>query len=271
MNRIAETYNQDPQREWSRLVRDPYHTLEFRVTWHYLQKYLPPTGKVLDGGGGPGRYALELCRAGYQVNLFDLSARLLEVARDKFRMEPEIVQRRLLESVEGDIRDLSYYPDSHFDVVLCLGGPLTHISEKAGREQAFAELVRVTRPGGIIAVAVVRYLAVLRTIMEQFTDELVIPSFQTLLDEGDTTGPTNTIWHFYRAAELRQQAEAHGLITLEMAGCQGLSTGMIAATNALAQDQAKWQRWLDLVVDTANDPALVDLAEHILYIGRKSG
>ena len=43
----------------------------------------------------------------------------------------------------------------------------------------------------------------------------------------------------------------------------------IAATNALAQDTAKWQRWVDLVIQTANDPALVDMAEHILYIGRK--
>ena len=58
--------------EWNRLVMDAYHSLEFLVTMHYLRKHLPETGKVLDAGGGPGRYAIELCRAGYAVILLDI-------------------------------------------------------------------------------------------------------------------------------------------------------------------------------------------------------
>ena len=58
--------------EWNRLVMDAYHSLEFLVTMHYLRKHLPETGKVLDAEGGPGRYAIELCRAGYAVILLDI-------------------------------------------------------------------------------------------------------------------------------------------------------------------------------------------------------
>ena len=61
--------------EWNRLVMDAYHSLEFLVTMHYLRKHLPETGKVLDAGGGPGRYAIELCRAGYAVILLDIDPR----------------------------------------------------------------------------------------------------------------------------------------------------------------------------------------------------
>lgn len=56
--------------EWNRLVKDAYHALEFLVTMHYLRKYLPETGKILDAGGGPGRYALELWSGGMTLRGF---------------------------------------------------------------------------------------------------------------------------------------------------------------------------------------------------------
>jgi ubiquinone/menaquinone biosynthesis C-methylase UbiE len=148
---IAEAYNRDPQREWQRLVKDPYHSLEFLVTMHHLRKHLPPTGKVLDAGGGPGRYALELCRAGYEVVLLDISSALIDLAREQFKAEPQAVQDRLREFHVGDVRDLSRFETGTFDAALCLGGPLTHISAAADRDRAVAELVRVARPGAAVS------------------------------------------------------------------------------------------------------------------------
>lgn len=63
--------------EWKRLVRNPYHRLEFDTTMHFLKKYLPNNGLLLDAGGGPGRYTIELAKLGYDIILFDLSPRLL--------------------------------------------------------------------------------------------------------------------------------------------------------------------------------------------------
>jgi hypothetical protein len=60
-------------------------------------------------------------------------------------------------------------------------------------------------------------------------------------------------------------------LQLAMAGCEGLSTGLAEATNLLGQDEAKWDRWVELVVETSSEPAVVDMAEHILYIGHASG
>jgi len=51
------------------------HRTEFAVTMRALADHLPPPpARVLDCGGGPGRYAIELARQGYEVTLFDLSA-----------------------------------------------------------------------------------------------------------------------------------------------------------------------------------------------------
>jgi hypothetical protein len=36
MNTVAGAYDKNTEREWQRLVKDPYHSLEFLVTMHYL-------------------------------------------------------------------------------------------------------------------------------------------------------------------------------------------------------------------------------------------
>lgn len=44
--------------EWERLTATPVGELEFETTCAYLNRHLPENGRVLDAGGGPGRYAL---------------------------------------------------------------------------------------------------------------------------------------------------------------------------------------------------------------------
>jgi len=62
MSVIKEFYDTHAEREWRRLFHDAYHRLEFIVTMHFLDKYLPKAGLILDAGGGPGRYTIELAK-----------------------------------------------------------------------------------------------------------------------------------------------------------------------------------------------------------------
>ena len=255
--------------EWNRLVKDAYNSLEFLVTMHYVRKHLPETGKILDAGGGPGRYTLELCRAGYEVVLLDIDPASITFAEEKIKLEPKSVSSRLIASVVGDIRNLSRFNTNHFDAVLCLGGPLTHISDETERIQATSELVRVAKPGAIVCIAVMGYLAMLRTVLSRASQELTMPRYWNLIKEGKGNNLVqDNLWHFFRASELQQLAESCGLTTLEMVGCEGLSTGLPAATNTVAEDPAKWERWVALVLETVTEPAIVDMAAHILYIGQ---
>lgn len=217
-------------------------------------------GKRGHAGGGPGRYSIELCRAGYNVVLLDLYSEYIALAKEKIKSEPEVVFNRLLEFVVGGIRDLSRFETNHFDAVLCLGGPLTHISDQAERITATSELVRVAKPGAVVCISVVGYLGMLRTVLMKASDELVESLYQKLMSRGDNL-VRGDVWHFFRADELRDLAESCGLTTLEVAGCEGLSTGLPEATNRLGEDEAKWKRWVELVLETSAEPAVVDMVE----------
>lgn len=266
---IVDAYNVDPEREWNRLTQDAYRSLEFTITWHHLRQHLPRFGHILDAGGGPGRYSLELCRAGYDVTLLDLSDGNIAFACQKFAAEPPEVQAHLRLATVGDVTALSLFADASFDVVLCLGGVLSHIQPADVRQNAMQELARVAKPSAIVAVTGVGYFAVLRTILMDCSHEILWDTWPDFLQMHDSIGPTQTDWHWFTAADLRGLAEASGLSLLTMAGCQGLSASLIEATNQLAEEPEKWQRWLDLLLQTSTNPAVVEMAEHILFIGQK--
>ncbi|MBI9045935.1 MAG: hypothetical protein JEZ06_15690 [Anaerolineaceae bacterium] len=61
------------EREWSRLKNPDDGAVEFAVTCHVLNKYLPANSRILDIGGGPGRYTIWLAQQGHRVVLADLS------------------------------------------------------------------------------------------------------------------------------------------------------------------------------------------------------
>lgn len=260
----ATDYNKNPEGEWNRLEKDAYHRIEYEVVTHYLKKYLPKSGKLLDAGGGPGRYTFRLAQQGYDVTLLDLSEGCIRLARHKLRMEFHTLSGSVSELLVGDVRDLSHFNNDSFDGTLCLD-PLTYLTDSKDRKRAITELVRVTKPTSPLFLGVRGFLAVLRTVLSRSSDTLVDKSFRELIKHGDIS-IGSVKGHFFRAQEIRMLAESCGLDTLEMAGCEGLSTGLWEATNAL-QDTDKWQNWLNVVMETSNQPSIVDFAEHILYVG----
>ena len=229
-----------------------------------MQKYLPKSGRLLDAGGGPGRYTFELARQGYDVTLLDLSEGCIRLAKHKLQTEFHALSGNVSDLLVGDVRDLSHFSNDSFDGTLCLD-PLTYLTDSEDRKQAITELIRVTKPTAPLFLGVRGLLAVLRTVLSRSNDTLVDKSFKELIEHGDIS-ISSVKGHFFRAREIRTLAESCGLDTLEMAGCEGMSTGMWEATNAL-QDTNKWRNWLNLVIETSNQPAIVDFAEHILYVG----
>ena len=154
MTNVEQYYDADAEKEWVRLDRD---RVEFAVTLRAFDEYLPAApARVLDIGGGPGRYAIELTRRGYDVTLADISEVELSIAREK-SAEAGVA---LSGVTKADARDLGAFADGSFDAVLLMG-PLYHLLEEADRQTAVSEAVRVARPGGIVmATNITRYAAI---------------------------------------------------------------------------------------------------------------
>ena len=255
--------------EWKRLKQDAYHQLEFIVTNHFLAKFLPKKGLVLDAGGGPGRYTIDLAKKGYDVVLLDLVKEMLEIA--KKQVNKERVQHKVKRMVEGSVTDLSTFIDETFDAVLCLGGPLSHLLNSDQRETAVKELVRVAKKGAPLFVSVIGRFGLLKTILKGFSEEMKYCRHH--LEVGDYTpgvqGKGFTAAHWFTPEELQGLFEKQNVETLDLVALEGLSSHLEEATNRLYEDKEKWNMWVDIVIRTCNQPSIVGTAEHILYVGKK--
>ena len=100
---VKSFYATEVRYEWRRLVQDAYHSLELLTTLRYLEKYLPKEGHILDAGGGPGRYTMELAQRGYQVTLLDLTPENVAFAG-------RMIQRRGLEAARQGSGRLDHRP-----------------------------------------------------------------------------------------------------------------------------------------------------------------
>jgi SAM-dependent methyltransferase len=112
--------------------------------------------RVLDMGCGAGRHAFEMLRRGGHVMAFDQDADelagVLEIS-GAMRDAGEVPAGTEVDIKQGDALEMPF-ADEEFDRVVA-AEVLEHIPED---RRAIAELVRVLRPGGTLAVTVPRWL-----------------------------------------------------------------------------------------------------------------
>jgi SAM-dependent methyltransferase len=268
-DQVREYYVKDSVREWKRLVRDPFHRIEFDTTMLFLKKYLPKKGLILDAGGGPGRYTVELARLGYDVVLLDFVPELLQIAGRKIKKEK--VQDKVKETVEASIENLAMYENNTFDAVLCLGGALCHLVNKKRRQKAVNELVRTAKGGAPIFVSVIGRLAIcINSIVYLWPEMLKAPDvFRKYTTTGDYLGG----WgfapaHFYSIEELRKEFERE-TTTLQMVGLEGIfSTHEKEYNHAYKLKKYKQILW-ETHLRTCSDPCVVGTSQHFMIIFRK--
>ncbi|RNA66603.1 class I SAM-dependent methyltransferase [Alteribacter keqinensis] len=263
MDNVIDYYTQFD--EWGRLEREP---IEFQVNMHYIRKYLPKSGMVLDNGAGPGKYAMALAEAGFQMTLTDFTPRLVEVAEKKAE------ELGLTEAFNGfhvaDARDLNVFEPGRFNAALMMG-PMYHLQEEEDRSKAISELKRVTKKDGIVFVAFMpRSKHVLTSLEnpEQLKPNHTLEGIKNFSetgcfdhqDKGRFTGA-----YYSEVKDIKPFMEAQGFETLELIGSN---------PGALLKDDT-WGSWLgkeelvEILIGLAADPYLLGASSHLLYIGRR--
>ena len=117
---------------------------------------LHPGALVLDAGAGFGRHAFELARRGYRTVAIDRAADEMEATLATLAAMAEtgeVEEKNVVGVLRGDATALPF-PDGFFDAVIT-SEVLEHIPDDTG---ALAELRRILRRGGLLAVTVPAWL-----------------------------------------------------------------------------------------------------------------
>ena len=227
----------------------------------------PPPARVLDCGGGPGRYAIELAQQGYAVTLFDLSPGNLALART----QAAAAGVTLAAIEQGDATDLGRFAADSFDAVLLMG-PLYHLLAEAERRQALAEAVRVLAPGGpLLAAFLARYAAHIDAAAKYHEEPIQAPGLYETIEATGLLPPSEGqgfVAYFARPDEAVQLCWDAGLEVQTLLNVEGLISG-VEHFGFNAMPAAAWDWWEALNWRLAAEPSLLGAAAHYLAVTHK--
>ncbi|UCG88231.1 MAG: class I SAM-dependent methyltransferase, partial [Gemmatimonadota bacterium] len=149
-NWVVARYDGQCEQEWERFSRSPVDEVSLFIHTHYLREFVIPGSRVLDVGAGPGRFTQILAEMGCRIVATDISPVQLELHR-KYAEELDFdhaVEARL----QIDVCEMSQLDQESFDAVVCYGGPLSYVFDRA--PAALQECVRVCRKSGILLASV---------------------------------------------------------------------------------------------------------------------
>ncbi len=265
MSIVERFYDQNAREEWERLER---HQIELQVTLRALSEFLPEApARLVDIGGGPGRYAIRLAQRGYRVTLVDLSSKSLELAGDK-AVEAGVELEGFL---HANALDLAALPAASFEAALLLG-PLYHLQKLEERRTALEQVWRLLVPDGLVfASFITRFAGFRDAAVHGYSYVLADPaeSERLLADGINYAGKGFTDAYFVHPDEVIPLGESAGFTTLRLMGCEGVLAGHEEYVNSL--DGADHDFWLDINYRMAQEPCLLGASDHLLYIGRKTG
>lgn len=170
-----------------------------------------------------------------------------------------------------DVCDLTCLGAESFDAVVCYGGPLSYVFERA--PVALQECVRVCRTGELILASVMSLWGGAHRFLKGV---LTLPpeSNRRITDMGDLT-PKNCDaathrCHMFRSGELRQMVEHAGLMILAMSASNCLSAVWDELLTEAKQDPQKWQEVLGMELEACREDSCLDMGTHMIIVCRKN-
>jgi 2-polyprenyl-3-methyl-5-hydroxy-6-metoxy-1,4-benzoquinol methylase len=214
---VKQHYDEHALDEWNRL--EGFH-FEFEITMAMFARHWKK-GRILDLGGGPGRYSIALAKSGNDLTLVDLSDGNVALAKAK-AAEAGVSIRALA----GDARDLSQLGDERFDAILIMG-PMYHLFQVEDRRKVLDEAKRHLAIGGKIFVSFIvlsggfnYYLSENPAAMK---DDPATDFFDCAANDTTWTGDAFTAATFVDPDEIRPFFEQSGWNVLTVFGQEGIT------------------------------------------------
>ena len=261
---VRKFYDETVNYEWERLER---HKVEFELTKRFMNRYIKPKDKVLDLGGGPGKYSLYLAERGCDVTLADLSQKNVDFALNKSK---ELGLP--LKGLQVDGRDLSDIEDELYDYVLCMG-PMYHLKSENDRVKTINECLKKLKPNGIIFVAFVSSYSFVWDYLIR-NPELILDNerkaqINKIVEEEDFAGQGFSDNFFISPKNVLPFFNQFNLEKLHLLNCESFL--YLREPELLGHKPEVINAWLDLAEQVCEREDLLSLAEHIMYVGKKTG
>ncbi len=258
---VRNFYNKGVQYEWERLER---HPIEFEVTKHYLDKYIKSGDKVLDIGGGSGRYTLYLAENGCDVTLFDLSDENVSFAINKAKE-----MNLNIKALQGDACEVYTVLDESFDHILLMG-PMYHLLDEVQRTKALEAALKLLKPNGIIYVSFISLFAGVCYYMKN-DPQLVFDTneqeyIKNYLENKTYCGDAFTKACFIAPKDVLPFMSRFALEKLHLFGQESITSP--CENNIYACDKNVIKRWTELAIATCEREEFLSYSEHLMYIGR---
>ncbi|MCL2564556.1 MAG: class I SAM-dependent methyltransferase [Defluviitaleaceae bacterium] len=260
---VRDFYNNGVEVEWMRIANRP----EFLLTCRMLERYIKPEDKVLDIGGGPGRYSLYLAEKGCNVTLFDLSEE-----NTKFAKAQSAQQGLYIQTITGDAREADKLVNEQFDYILLMG-PLYHLLEEADRIKAVNAALNLLKPGGVIFVSFISMMGGIIYCMKfapeyvASTDSFESGFLESFINKKSKGGAAFTQAFFIEQSEVLPFMAQFPLELLHLFGQEGLTSP--CESNIMSQPKEIIDLWLSLCEKTWEREELLSWSEHLMYVGRK--
>ena len=138
-----------------------YDTLYWRlyddITWSHMREEVIPNanGKLLDAGGGTGKWARKFAEEGFDVDVCDLADKMMDEGKKVIEKEGLADKVRFS---KGDVCDIPF-EDEEFDAVICQGNPISYCENPY---LAISELSRVAKRNAPIILSVHNKLAMIQ-------------------------------------------------------------------------------------------------------------
>lgn len=257
-----ETFkNEEAVRYHDGVTRYPFSIkLYDKLVEKLLEPVLSSPGplKILDAGGGTGKWSVYFAKKGHYVTMMDVAEPMLEVARKV------IADERLTDKVtieQGTIVNLSYESES-FDFVFSDRNPISHCGKKEDSYKSINELFRVLKPGGTILGCVLNRLRK----AAQMVMELDLERALRLIDEGDIMRGANEFSHYYLYDELKSVLSKAGFKDIKVYGTT-VFTELIPTAWLL--DEIPLRQLLELEVRAREFPELQSYGVRYHFTARK--
>jgi len=267
---VEKFYDEYGDKEWQRLTRTPFDEVSLHVHTHYIEQYVQPGSHVLEIGAGAGRFTQALADLGCRILVADISPVQLDLNR---KHGEELGFAEAVEDwMQLDVCDQGDLEAASFDAVVCYGGALSYVFERAA--EAIGECARVLRKDGNFLASVMSLWGTAHNALRGVLD---IPpeENQIITDTGDLTPgnyPTgHHFCHMYRAGEFRELLGRAGLEVVAMAASNCLSTQWNDHLVEIRHDAEKWAELLRIELEATREPGCLDMGTHLITVARKPG